>query len=73
MTRKISEEIDIVLHRSAMPTSVVSMEKLLSYFVRLNGPLTLLVRLVALSRRAVILVASLVPVSSLVSPFRLAP
>jgi hypothetical protein len=51
-------------------TSFESIEILLSYLVLLNGPLTLFVRLVALSRRARILFGSLLVVSSVVSPFR---
>lgn len=60
----------LLSERNLDPTSVVSFEKLLSIFVRFDGPLTLFVRLVALSRRAAILVESLPRTSSLDSPFR---
>ena len=48
------------------------MEKLLSYLVRLKGPLTLLVRRLVLSRRTGIFVESFIDESSVWSPLRLA-
>ena len=53
-------------------TSLESIEKLFSNFVLLTGPLTLFARLVALSRRAVILLGSVLLKSSVGSPLRLA-
>lgn len=52
-------------------TSLESIEKLFSNLVFLIGPLTLFIRLVALSRRAVILLGSVLLRSSVESTLRL--